>query len=480
MIAFILASALAVQAPVGLRPATTLKTITLDEAQKLATTQSFDLRIAAAKVDEASANVRKAWSYVLPQLSIGGGYTYSFPEATFTLGDDEQFQQQALLFNSIADLTEQSAAFNPDPVQQRAAFERAEQLRAAAKDLENQRATEVTIQPPHTFEGQVTFQMPLFSARALPLLQNAYSGEEMGRLGARQARAQISVGVTRVYLQAVAAKQIVEITGKQIESAKRHHEIAKQRSEAGLLIGLAVQRAELDVARAEQQQRAAMGGYKVAKAALGALIGVVDDFDVAAPSPSKDVVGDAETLVKRAVDVRDDIKLQRQALLIAERSRLDAWFHFLPSIGLAVQGRATSNTEGLVSNPFTGAISVQASVPLYDGGMTYGLLDETDAKLRQERLRLEQLEQNVEREVRGALDDVALKKDAAETALRVANLAQASRDNAEGLFADGAITSLELADANLAAFAASVDAARAQLELESARAGLALAIGDAL
>jgi outer membrane protein len=464
----------------GLRPVANPRTISLDDAFGLAIQQSWDLRIAQARIDEAQARVRQAWAAILPNISAGGQYTFNYPEQKFSLGSQEQFEQQALLFNSLADLTAGAAAANPDPVAQRAALERAEQLRQAAKDIANSDVTEAVIQPAHVFDGQIQLQVPLFNARSWPMLQNAYGAVDITRIATRQARAAVIYGVARTYYQAVAAKRIVDIAHQQQESAKSHRDLAQQRVDEGLLTPLALQRAELDLARADQQAKAAEGGLKMAKAALGSLIGVVEDFDVADPPavPAVESSGNTDELLQRAWNARDDLRVEKETLAIAERGRTDAWMRFLPVVALTASGRGTTNVAGLVSQPFSGAIGVAVSIPIFDGGLTLGAIDEANAKLRQEYLRVAQLEALVEQEVRGTVDDLQLKKEAKDTAERVAALAHATLENTDKLFEAGAATSLDVTDARLGAFSADVDAARARFDLETARLALAYSIGE--
>lgn len=464
----------------GLRPTANPLTLSLEDAFARAVQQSFDLRVAQARIDEAQANVRKAWSAVLPNVALAGQYTFNFPEQRFALGSAEQFEQQALLFNSIADLTAASAAGIPDATARRAALERAEELRKAARALERTEVTTAVIQPAHVLDGQLQMQVPLFSGRALPLLQNAYAAVDVTKLAVRQARAAVVFGVARAYYQVVATGRIVEIARQQVESAARHRDLAQQRVDAGVLTPLALQRAELELARAGQQVRAAEGGLRLAKGALGGLLGLVEDFDVAPPPvvPALEAGQVPEELVQRALVARDDVRIQKEALAIADRGRLDAWARFLPTVALTAAGRGTTNIQGLISQPFTGMVGVAASIPIFDGGMAAGSVDEAHAKVRQELLKVHQLEALVEQEVRGTLDDIALKVEARDTAERVASLARATKENTDQLFQAGVATSLDVTDASLGAFAADVDAERARFDLETARLGLAFAIGE--
>lgn len=476
------ASGAGAQRAQGLRPSAAPPSITLEQAFGLAAQRSFDLRIANAGIDEAQARVKQAWSVLFPRVTLSGGYTYSFPSSKFSLGDPAQFRQQALLFNTLADQTAAQAAQIPDPVQQRAALERAEELRATAQEIERSKVTEIEIQPPHSIDGQLQIQVPLFNGRSLPLLQNAYSGVDLTRLATRRARAEIIWGVARAYYQTAAAQRIVAIADKQVESARGHRDLTKERVDAGIVTQLSLQRAELELARADQQRRGAAGALELSKAALGSLIGTVEQFEIVEPPPVPALEaaseGSTNDLVARAFAARDDLRVQRESLAIADRNRTDAWMRFLPTLALVGSGRATTNTGGLVSNPFTGSIALQAQVPLFDGGQTLGVLDETDAQRRQQLLRVRQAEEQIEREVRGAVNDLALKRDAVATADRVADLARAQKENVDVLFGEGAATSLDVADAHLGAFSADVEAARARFDLETARLGLAYAVGE--
>lgn len=463
----------------GLLPVDDPPLITLEEAMQAVAEQSYDLRIAQEQITQAGAQLRKAWAMILPQVSIGATYTYSFPDQTVAFGDPQANAQQALLFNSIADVVERSSQFSTDPAERAAAQAQAEQLRRAARDLESAKPLEIDIQPTHMVAGQLQVALPLFNGRALPLIQNAYEAVDVSRAIVDQARASLMLATTQTYYGAVTAKKMLAISEEQLENAGRHRDALRDREALGLVTAIALQRADLDVVRAEQQVRAAQQGYLIALGALGQLMAREEMFEVAEPPavPAVEAGAEPDTLIEQALSARPEIAMQRSSLSIAERMRTDAWMAFLPTINLVGQGRYTSNTSGFTTDPITGAIMVQANIPIYDGGTRYATLKETASRIRQEKLRLEQAEARIRSQVRGNVDDIALKQQALEIARRGLTLATDTRDNAQRLFDLGAATSLDVIDANLAVFFAQVELARAELDVEQARLGLAYVVG---
>jgi outer membrane protein TolC len=463
----------------GLRPTDQPRRISLDEAFRLAGEQSLDLRIAATRVAESEAQLTQAWALILPNISLGAEYTINLPEQKAAFGSPEQNAQQALLFDSIANLTAAQAAQIPDPVQRAGALEQAEALRKSASAIRNAEIPEFVVLPGQVLNGSLTASLPLFNARSFPLLQNAYSAVEITKLSTRQAQAGVLWGVARTYYQLAATQELVGIVGQQVASSKRQLDVTKQRFEQGYETSLALERAELDVKRAEQQERAAKAGLRAAKGALAGLLGLMDDFEVEAPPPTTAAaLPTFDALLQRAFDTRIELRVQKQLLAIAERNRTESWLRFLPSFQLVTQGRYTTNTAGFTNLPFTGAVIFQGSLPIFDGGQTIGAINEADAKLQGEILRARQLEQAIERELRGTLDDLAVKEENARTLQEVADLAKKTAENAANLYAEGVVRQNDVSDARLGAFAAEVDAQKARLELENARLGLAYAVGE--
>ncbi len=462
----------------------------LKEALNRAAEQNWDLRVAKERIAQQETQVRRAYAALLPQVSLNGSYTFNCQlgktdqfldcdDQTIQFTSKEQLEQQGLLFRSIGNVVEGAAEFEQDPVRQQEQREQAQQLYSAADEIEATDVDPVVVAPAHVVGGSLNVSIPLFNGRAIPLLMNAYTAVDAVRLGTYQSRSALLYATARGYYGAVTAKKFVKIAMEQKASAMRHRDATKAQVELETQPRLALRRAELDVIRAEQQVRAAKAAYVSAVAQVGTLIGEVEMFDVEDPGAPGNVEdnGNVDDLVATALSSRDDLRAQKLSVVIADRGRVDAWMQFLPTVSLVGRASATSNVGGFVGAPVSSALILQASVPIYDGGARYASLRESGSKVREELLKVKQLEAKIEAQVRGNIAEIAQKKDALALSREALELSRASQEQAQAMFEVGMGTPLDVTDTNLAVFLSEVDVARAELELDHARLGLSYMLG---
>lgn len=476
----------------GLRPAPTMEQIALDDALIRAATQSIDLRIAREKVVQQELQVRKAWALLLPNISANANYTlncigaddgpfFRCQDQTIEFGSEEQLDQQKLLFSSLGEILRQVSNLEQDPTKRDELTRRADDLFATADEFEAAKddLRPIVVQPAHVLNGSLTVSMPLFNGRALPLLQNAYTAVNAVDLAGTQARSALLYATARAYYAAYTAKKMMGAATKQLESATQHRDAVQERVSLDAAPPLTLRRAELDVIRAEQGVRSADSGYRLALGALGNLIGVESTFDVLEPPAQVPLEQerDADELMKLAYQSRLDLRAQKLALEVADRNRVEAWMQFLPSFNLMAQGRATSNANGFVATPYTGAVILSASIPLYDGGARYANLKETASRIREELLRVRQLETKIEGQVRGNIENLELKERSLQLSREAVAVAQATLEQAKTLYDVGAATPLDVSDASLALYFTEMDLFQTELDVHQARLGLAYVVG---
>lgn len=475
----------------GLKPAAgEAPVFSLDEIIRLTLEGAPDARIAAERVIQQEAGLRRTWALLLPSLSVGANYAHTCTggergvdcgDRTANFASQESIDQQSLLFSTLADVMGVAADAASSPEDAANFRARQVELTAAADQIKNTDVTPVVVQPASQLSGQVTMSVPLLNPRAYPALLNAWDGVDAAILARDQARQALLLSATRAYYAAVTAERLKEASARQVELATDQREAVAARVAAATQPILAEKRATLELLRAKQTLAQARAAEENAIAVLGTLIGRTEAFRLApAPLPAPLALAgrDPETLVEAALRDRLEVRTQRTMVVMTERSVMDAWMQFLPTIGLSATARATSFTQGFVRDPVTGVLVISATLPLYDGGVRYAALDEGQSRVSEERVRLRQLEDRVAAQVRGSARDVAVREEAAALAREALVVAKEAQAQAGALFDAGVGTALDVTETNVAVFGAETDALRTELELAMAWIGLRWAVGE--
>ena len=394
----------------------------------------------------------------------------------------DSIDQQALLFSSLAEVVGVAADAAADP--QTIADLRAQQadLQKASDDIKATDTKAVVVQPASQLAGQLTLNLPIFNPRAYPAIWNAVDSVDAAHAVQKQTQQSLAFSVVRAYYAAYTAQRLVSASEKQVAAATTQRDAVKARVEASTQPALSLKRAELELLRAQQSLAQGRAAADNAIAVVAAALGLDEMFALVEPPPVAAVTDatDVEKLTERALSQRVDVQAQRLIKQVAERGTVDAWMQFLPQVGLQASARVTSFTQGFVRDPVTGTLSVTATLPLYDGGLRYASLHESSSKTTEESVRLRQLEDRVRAQVRGNLRDVAVREEALELSRRALDVSRDAAAQAQALFDAGVGTALDLSETSFALFVAETDTARAELDLATARLGLAWAVGDVL
>lgn len=469
----------------------TREALTLHDVLRIADVEAADVRVAAERVIQSEATLRRAWSGVLPQVNLNGSWqlactaggvdVLSCADRTTNLVDPGQLDQQGKLLEGLAQVFNTAADATNDPEQAADLRAQAAELQAGADDAREQakNVVPVVVQPANVFSSTLTIAVPLFNGRAFPLLLNAYQAVDVAGHARDQVKNALLYSTTRAYHGAVAAKKLVGIAEHQLESASKHKAATAARVEAQTQPPLSLRRAELEELRAKQQLANAHNSYEVSIATLGLVLGREKAFDVVEPEATAvvSVPTNLDGLLEHALTARPDVQAQRKALEIARRGELDAWMMFAPSVNLVAAARATSFTQGFVRDPVTGTLSITATLPLYDGGLRYAALKDSASRVREETIRARQLEERVRAQVRGNARDLRVKQDALALSKESAAVAGTAHEQAQAMFDAGVGTSLDVSDTALALFVAENDLARAELDVQLARIGFTYVTG---
>lgn len=484
------------QGLLGLKePAGGRKPLSLGDALKRVTSDAPDGRIALERSLQQEVQLRRAWALLLPTLSAGAAYTHNCTggedgidcaDRTQSLVNKDQLEQQAQLFESIADIVSAVADVG-DPAEEEQLRQQAADLDKTAADLRATDTRAVVVQPASQLTGQLTFNLPLLNPRAYPAIMNAYDGVDAAHEIRRQTQQSLAFSVVRAYYAAFTAQRLVAASERQLAAVTAQRDVVRVRVEASTQPPLSLKRSELEVLRAELSLSQSRAAADNAIGVLGSALGVDEMFTLVEPpavpaliSPVVDSDANADELVDRALEQRVEVKAQKLALQIAERGSVDAWMQFLPQVGLQASARATSFTQGFVRDPVTGTLLISATLPLYDGGLRYAAMHESSSKSSEESVRLRQVQDRVRAQVRGNLRDVAVRITAQRLSQQALEVSREAQAQAQALFDAGVGTALDLSETNFAVFVAETDAVRAELDLATARLGLQWALGDPL
>jgi outer membrane protein TolC len=239
----------------------------------------------------------------------------------------------------------------------------------------------------------------------------------------------------------------VRITERQLAIALDHEKDARVRYQAGTAPKVALLRAEIDRAKAEQDRKAAQAGYDSARVALATLLARPEaDFDVEAPA-EQPAPGDATELEETAPRDRPDVQAAATAVKVADRTRGSVWAQYLPSLGAFARWQ-WANLGGFTGREDSWAVGLALNWTLLDGTLREAQLADTRARTAEAEANLKGAEIRARSEVRRAklaLDAAVANRDKAKETV---DLARENQRLVDVSYKAGAATYIEVADAN--------------------------------
>jgi outer membrane protein TolC len=437
-----------------------LPILTLRQAIELGRVQSLDILQVNARLDEARQTTWKAWSGYLPQIGAAGSYTRNNVDILFDLPSGYYVRDLGTPQGPPNDPGQPVSPANPpgSPTNYTlypSGFERA------------------FLQKVDQLQGQLSVNQAIVAPVLWPAIANAYTAVRIADYGAQQARRDVLFGIAQLYYGVAGLKQLVAVGERQVEVTRAAEKDARVRYEAGSSPKVALLRAEIDRAAAEQDLRRQQAEYRKAKLALATALNRPDDFDVELPPPPQPPTGDLERL---ALERRPEVKAAAESLSLAEGLRTQNYMRYLPSLGAFFNYRYANAT----------AFSGQATAWNAGLGLTWTLLDGglREAEIRESSARIrgaEAAKASTDARTLESVGRLRLDLDAA-----VANLAKAreraelARENArlvEVSYRAGAATYLESTDSIQALRQAEIGQVAEALNVDLATLRLLNAVG---
>jgi outer membrane protein TolC len=281
-----------------------------------------------------------------------------------------------------------------------------------------------------------------------------------------------------LYLRTLAEQSRVAEARAEAETARALHQLAADRKAAGVVPGVDVLRAQVELRSREQRVIEAETRWARAKLDLGRAIGLPLGQEIqltdAMPAPVVPPLTLEQTL-EMAFAQRADWKAGQARVRAAEASKRSALGEALPGLTLGADYGAIGQTYGGARSTYTLAGAVR--VPLFQSGLVAGKVLAADAVLKAAQANLEDLRGRIDYDVRVA----GLELKAAADRLAVAEsgraLAREQLRQAQDRFAAGVANNVDVILAQQAVAGAEEDVISAVYDFNLARATLGRAVG---
>ena len=336
------------------------------------------------------------------------------------------------------------------------------------------------IGPFNVFDARVYASQPILDLKALNDARAASANERAEKLGVRSARDLVTLVAVNLYLESVAAASRIEAAHAQQDTADALFKQASDMKQAGIVAGVDVLRAQVQLQNQRQRSIRAENDFEKAKLQLARAIGLPAGQAIALTdripyAPLADVTLDSA--LKTAFESRPDYLAARERLAAAEAARRAAVSDHIPTVHLDADYGAIGQSPSDAHATFRVAATVR--VPIFDAGRSTAQRIETDAQLKRRQAELDDVRGRVEYDVRAALLDMRAAGQQLEAAQTNVTLAREELQQARDRFAAGVAGNIEVSQAQEAVASASESYISALYAHNLAKASLARAVGTA-
>jgi len=332
--------------------------------------------------------------------------------------------------------------------------------------------------PFSTFDARATATQSVFDFGSIRRYQASKVGVSAAKSDIRNTDEQVAAQVARAYLAAVKADTDVETAQANVTLSDALLTQANNQKTAGTGTGIEVTRARVQLANDRQQLLVAQNARRAAHLQLLRVMGLRLDTEIELTDRLEYAPVDAMTLEQagqQALRERADLEAQQRreenARLSASATKLER----LPS--LAAFGDYGSIGTGLDSSLPTRTIGFQVKVPVFDGGRRDAQRAESASQYRAEKTRTNDLKQQIELDVRLALDELKSAEDQVKVSKEGLELSQNELAQARRRYEGGVANSVEVTDAQTRLERARDNQTAALYAYNVARIDLAQAMG---
>ena len=302
--------------------------------------------------------------------------------------------------------------------------------------------------PFNVFDTRVYLTHALLDFGALNSTRSEAHNIEASRHRYQRARDLVVSASGTLYVQALAALARADAAKVQHLTAEALHRQAVDLKQGGLVAGIDVLRAEVELNVQSQRATGAATDLEKVKLRLAYVMGLPQgqafSLDPMLPElPQPDMT--LEQAVERALVNRADYQAAVEDVRAAEAKRQAVIGDTLPAVRIS----ADVGEIGLTPKESRGTFSVTGAVhiPIFQGGRVQGRLAEANADLRSRRAELEEMKASIYYEIRSAYLDVQTTSEQLQVATKTRDLAARQLTQSRDRFGAGVASNIEIVQA---------------------------------
>lgn len=328
-------------------------------------------------------------------------------------------------------------------------------------------------------DARAVFSQPLIDLEKRHTLREATENERAVTLGNANTRELVVLTVMDLYFQAVSSASRVRAVEAQVTRAQALNTRAADLKAAGVIPGIDVLRAQVELQSEQQRFIQARNDLSRAKLNLARAIGLplAQEFTLADALPAGTLPPESlAEMLSRAYANRSDARSAEARLHAAEESVRAAKAENLPTLRVdanyGVIGKDPASTHG------TYAIAGTVEFPIFNSKSKNDTI-EREALLHQRQAEVDSLHGRIELDVRSALLQMQSANEQYKVAQSAVVLVRQQLDQAQDRFAAGVANNLDVVQAQEALALADENVIRSLYDFNAARALLAHATGVA-
>ena len=332
--------------------------------------------------------------------------------------------------------------------------------------------------PFNVFDARIFVSQPVLDFGALNGARAEAHNVEAARLMFKSARDYVINVAGTLYVQALAASARADAAKAQQETARALHQQALDLKQGGIIAGIDVLRAEVQLSTQTQRSTIAVNEFEKAKLqlarAIGLPLGQRFELDPALPDVTAADIS-LDDAVALGYKTRPDYRAALERVSAAEATRRSIVGDALPSVRVNADYGEIGLSPADARSTF--AVSGAVSVPIFHGGRTRGRLLEADSDVRNRRAEAEDLKASIYYEVRAAFLDLDATSRQLALAGKTRDLAGQQLTQARDRFVAGVGNNIEVVQAQDAVAVATEQFIAAQYGYDLAKGALVRGIG---